>query len=209
MYSASFLLLVPHPLSVSIFSLTRMQPLPCRLVVIVTEARVILWDLTAKSCRELPKAAFDGKSPTCCAFLFLSGQVVPPGVPPQVMASPVLAVGASDGVVRLFQLSTLHPVAVMGSPHKSGVTQLTVTHAARRPYEVLAAGFVGGGVTTWEPFAKPLGVGRGNLVVPHVGDLKLHDKPVIGLAVGMVHEAPDAPLTLLMSAGEPLCGVWG
>ncbi len=44
---------------------------------LVCENKVLLWDLVSRSVREITsKASLDGKSPTCCAFLFLSGAQV-------------------------------------------------------------------------------------------------------------------------------------
>jgi hypothetical protein len=67
------------------------------------------------------------------------------------------------------------------------------------------AGFGGGSVATWEPFAKPLGSGRA-LVVSNRGDYKAHDKEVVGLAFATVNEAPDTPVQIAVSVGAT--SVW-
>ncbi len=132
-----------------------------------------------------------------------------------MLSSPVLALGCSDGQIRLFSASSLLPMGVLASNHKSAVTCLAVTHARGAAHEVVAAGFAGGSMATWEPMAKSLSVGR-NVAISPSGDHKSHDKEVVGLVNVCIDEAPTpaAPAgaagaaaqgggrrSLLMSAG--------
>ena len=83
-----------------------------RLLVVVCDHKVVLYDLLSKKPFEVTRAQLDGRAPTCVAFLFRGGPGAPGGAPPLdgVMASPVLAVGCSDGAVRLVHLATLRTV---------------------------------------------------------------------------------------------------
>lgn len=89
-------------------------PLPCcvcvsRLLVIVCENKLLLYDLNTRKPYEVSRAVLDGKAPSCVTFLFRGGRFSPGGQPDpdNLMTSPVLAVGCSDGVVRLLHLATL------------------------------------------------------------------------------------------------------
>lgn len=62
---------------------------------------VVLVDLASRICRELPRQALDNKAPTCCALLGMSPRTN------ALTASPLLAVGCNDGVVRLVHLQSL------------------------------------------------------------------------------------------------------
>ncbi len=44
--------------------------LPCRFLVIVCDAKVLLHDLSSKKSFEIGRQLLDGKTPTCIAFLF-------------------------------------------------------------------------------------------------------------------------------------------
>jgi hypothetical protein len=80
-----------------------------RLLVVVCENKVLLHDLNTRKPYEVPRAALDGKAPTCVCFLFRGGKHAPGGQPDanNLMTSPVLAIGCSDGMVRLLHLATL------------------------------------------------------------------------------------------------------
>lgn len=69
----------------------------------------MLYDQASRKSFEVPKASLEGKSPTCIAFLFRGGVHAPGGLPAvdALMTSPLLAVGCSDGFVRLVHLATL------------------------------------------------------------------------------------------------------
>ncbi|GBF88621.1 hypothetical protein Rsub_01336 [Raphidocelis subcapitata] len=123
-----------------------------RLLVIVCEAKVLLYDLASKKPFEVTKATLDGKSPTCVAFLFRGG----PGGPVSggagvdgMMASPLLAVGCADGVVRLVHLATLRVVGRLApsAGAKSGAITAVLALPSRAGYEGggAAAGSTGGG----------------------------------------------------------------
>ena len=123
-----------------------------RLLVLVCEGKVLLYDLASKKPFEVTKAALDGKSPTCVAFLFRGG----PGGPVSggsgvdgMMASPLLAVGCVDGVVRLVHLATLRVVGRLAptAGAKSGAITAVLTLPSRAGYEEGggAAGSTGSG----------------------------------------------------------------
>jgi hypothetical protein len=80
-----------------------------RLLVVVCEQKVMLYDLNARKPYELLRTQLDNKAPTCMTFLFRGGHNAPGGAPDasNLMTSPVLAIGCSDGVVRLLHLATL------------------------------------------------------------------------------------------------------
>lgn len=80
-----------------------------RLLVIVCENKLLLYDLNTRKPYEVSRAVLDGKAPNCVAFLFRGGRFSPGGQPDpgNLMTSPVLAVGCADGVVRLLHLATL------------------------------------------------------------------------------------------------------
>jgi hypothetical protein len=91
-----------------------------RLLVIVCENKLLLYDLNTRKPYEVPRAVLDGKAPSCVAILFRGGRFSPGGQPDpdNLMTSPVLAVGCADGVVRLLHLATLRvrvPEEGMGS----------------------------------------------------------------------------------------------
>jgi hypothetical protein len=77
--------------------------------VVVCEAKLLLHDMNTRKPFEVPRASLDNKTPTCVAFLFRGGPHAPGGQPgpAALMTSPVLAVGCSDGAVRLLHLATL------------------------------------------------------------------------------------------------------
>eukprot|EP00879_Flechtneria_rotunda_P015684 GHRR01016406.1.p2 GENE.GHRR01016406.1~~GHRR01016406.1.p2 ORF type:complete len:167 (+),score=45.61 GHRR01016406.1:929-1429(+) len=81
----------------------------CRLLVVVCENKVLLNDLNTRKSFEVQRAVLDNKSPTCVTFLFRGGHNAPGGQPDadNLMTSPVLAIGCSDGSVRLLHLATL------------------------------------------------------------------------------------------------------
>lgn len=86
--------------------------LPCslhRLLVVVCENKLLLYDLNTRKPYEVSRAVLDGKAPSCVSFLFRGGRFAPGGQPDpnSLMTSPVLAVGCADGVVRLMHLATL------------------------------------------------------------------------------------------------------
>jgi hypothetical protein len=87
--------------------------------VVVCDNKVVLQDIITKKVQELPKALFDGKSPTCLEFLFRGGQYAPGPSNPlnNLLASPVLAFGCSDGGVRLVSLDDLRVCGRAGGCH--------------------------------------------------------------------------------------------
>lgn len=80
-----------------------------RLLVVVCENKLLLYDLNTRKPYEVSRAVLDGKAPSCVCFLFRGGRFAPGGQPEPdaLMTSPVLAVGCADGVVRLLHLATL------------------------------------------------------------------------------------------------------
>lgn len=76
---------------------------------VVCENKVLLYDLNTRKPYEIARTVLDNKTPTCVCFLFKGGQYAPGGQPDadNLMTSPVLAIGCSDGVVRLLHLATL------------------------------------------------------------------------------------------------------
>lgn len=71
--------------------------------------KVVLQDIITKKTRELPKAVLEGKSPTTLEFLFRGGTYapVPSNRASNLMQTPVLAFGCSDGAVRMVVLDGL------------------------------------------------------------------------------------------------------
>ncbi len=129
----------------------------------------------------------------------------PPNKGPQVMAVPILAIGSSEGLVRLFSLASLACVAVLQSGHKTAVTSLTVAPAARgAAHEAVVACFASGNMTTWEPYAKPLGVGR-TMAVNARADQKMHDKEVTGCVLAVIDETPGEQQTVMVTTGACVC----
>lgn len=84
------------------------SPLPCaRLLIIACENKLLVVDLASRRVLDLGKGVFEGKAPTAVAFLFRGASHHAPALSPrgqQVLDSPVLAVGCSDGIVRCIQL---------------------------------------------------------------------------------------------------------
>lgn len=97
-----------------------------RLLVVVCENKVLLHDLNTRKPYEVPRAALDGKSPTCVSFLFRGGKHAPGGQPDanSLMTSPVLAIGCSDGAVRLLHLATLRVIGKLVGNHKAAISCL-------------------------------------------------------------------------------------
>ncbi|KAF6235943.1 hypothetical protein COO60DRAFT_484505 [Scenedesmus sp. NREL 46B-D3] len=97
-----------------------------RLLVVVCENKVLLHDLNTRKPYEVPRAALDGKAPTCVCFLFRGGKHTPGGQPDasNLMTSPVLAIGCSDGVVRLLHLATLRVIGKLVGNHKASISCL-------------------------------------------------------------------------------------
>jgi len=85
-----------------------------RLLVVVCDNKVVLYDLLSKKPFEVTKAQLDGRTPTCVGFLFRGSKQGAAGGgsggPAGMMSSPLLAIGCSDGVVRLVHLATLRVV---------------------------------------------------------------------------------------------------
>ena len=46
-----------------------------RLLVVVCDLKVLLYEVGSKHVREVSKVALEGKSASCCAFLLLGGKV--------------------------------------------------------------------------------------------------------------------------------------
>jgi hypothetical protein len=63
---------------------------------------------------------------SCCSTVpvYMQASPSPGGC---VLPSPVLAIGCSDGIVRLLHLASLRTFARLVSSHKSSLTSLTVT----------------------------------------------------------------------------------
>eukprot|EP00882_Tetradesmus_deserticola_P013491 GHRQ01014323.1.p1 GENE.GHRQ01014323.1~~GHRQ01014323.1.p1 ORF type:complete len:313 (+),score=121.23 GHRQ01014323.1:1162-2100(+) len=97
-----------------------------RLLVVVCENKVLLHDSNTRKPYEVPRATLDGKAPTCACFLFRGGKHTPGGRPDadNLMASPVLAIGCSDGVVRLLHLATLRVIGKLVGNHKASINCL-------------------------------------------------------------------------------------
>ncbi|KAJ9527782.1 hypothetical protein QJQ45_000340 [Haematococcus lacustris] len=169
-----------------------------RLVVVAAEQKVLVWDLVSGRVREVPRPALDGKAPTCLAVLLLGGQ----SSSSPVLPHPLLAVGCSDGVVRVLGLSSLRPIARLVSPHKSSLTSLLATAAPGGRWEQVTGCFQGGSMVVWEPLAQPLGGGLGSVVdVGPRADGKVHDKEVVGCCQLTAAQAPDHSHSLIITAG--------
>eukprot|EP00879_Flechtneria_rotunda_P011556 GHRR01012070.1.p1 GENE.GHRR01012070.1~~GHRR01012070.1.p1 ORF type:complete len:387 (+),score=140.43 GHRR01012070.1:185-1345(+) len=97
-----------------------------RLLVVVCENKVLLNDLNTRKSFEVQRAVLDNKSPTCVTFLFRGGHNAPGGQPDadNLMTSPVLAIGCSDGSVRLLHLATLRVIGKLVGSHKATITCL-------------------------------------------------------------------------------------
>jgi hypothetical protein len=107
-----------------------------RLLVIVCENKLLLYDLNTRKPYEVPRVVLDGKAPSCVAFLFRGGRFSPGGQPDpdNLMTSPVLAVGCSDGVVRLLHLATLRVCAPgAGVGVKGGIIILGTSRSMHSP----------------------------------------------------------------------------
>eukprot|EP00878_Enallax_costatus_P007526 GHUV01007882.1.p1 GENE.GHUV01007882.1~~GHUV01007882.1.p1 ORF type:complete len:370 (+),score=87.34 GHUV01007882.1:171-1280(+) len=98
-----------------------------RLLVVVCENKILLYDLNTRKPYEVPRAVLDNKTPTCVTFLFRGGQYAPGGQPDadNLMTSPVLAIGCSDGAVRLLHLATLRVVGKLVGNHKASISCLS------------------------------------------------------------------------------------
>jgi hypothetical protein len=140
-----------------------------RLLVAVADSKVVLYDLLSKKPFEVTKAQLDGRSPTSVAFLFRGGPHAPGGsgaADPagSMMASPVLAVGCSDGVVRLVHLATLRVVGRLapGAGYKASAVTALLVLPSRQGHAgatgTPAAGPTGGGGAA---AAGPTGGGGG------------------------------------------------
>ncbi|KAG2453326.1 hypothetical protein HYH02_001550 [Chlamydomonas schloesseri] len=160
-----------------------------RLLVIACENKVLVVDLASRRLIELGKGVFEGRSPTCLAFLFKAGLHTggslggaAPSVSSQVSAaalaaagarggsgrgggwlldSPVLAVGCSDGIVRCLQIFPVKPVVRLMSAHKTAVVAMAVMGVRGQRFETLAVGHQGGSVALFEPMGRAAGGGSG------------------------------------------------
>jgi hypothetical protein len=113
-----------------------------RLLVIVCDSKVVLYDLLSKKPFEVTKAQLEGRTPTSIAFLFRGGPHAPGrggGAAPAdgMMPSPILAVGCSDGVVRLVHLATLRVVGrlVTAAGQKTGAVTCVLTLPSQQGYK--------------------------------------------------------------------------
>jgi hypothetical protein len=175
-----------------------------RLLVVVADNKVVLFDLLSKKPFEVGKATLDGKSPTCVAFLFRGGPHAPGG-PTGVdgmMASPILAVGCSDGAVRLVHLATLRLVGRLmpSAAHKSAaITCVSALpskqgHAGGEPAAAAAAaaaGRTGGGAAAGGSRAAAAAAAAGSTFVAS------HDLVVAGDTSGalLLWDPFDRPST--------------
>jgi hypothetical protein len=80
-----------------------------RYLIVVCEAKVIVLDLQSSGCKELTKAQLDGKSPCDVSMLYMGGPRyrVHGQNERQMMPLPLMAVGLSDGSIRLVALATM------------------------------------------------------------------------------------------------------
>ena len=125
-----------------------------RLLVVVADGKVVLYDLLSKKPFEVTRAALDGRSPTCVAFLFRGGPGGPGGAPPAdgMMASPVLAVGLQRRRrARLIHLATLRPLGRLVPP--AGRKSASITAVVALPSQQGARGGGGAGSGSFGPGA--------------------------------------------------------
>ncbi|KAG2438819.1 hypothetical protein HXX76_005360 [Chlamydomonas incerta] len=170
-----------------------------RLLVVACENKVLVVDLASRRVIELGRGVFEGRSPTCVAFLFKAGLHTGgslggagPSVSSQVSAaallaaaggsagsgrgggwlldSPVLAVGCADGIVRCLQIFPVKPVVRLMSAHKTAVVAMAVMGVRGQRFETLAVGHQGGSVALFEPMGRAAGAAGGGGGAGGTGD---------------------------------------
>jgi hypothetical protein len=258
-----------------------------RLLAVVCENKVLLHDLASRRGYDIPRAALEGKAPTCVAFLLRGGAHSPGGgvdgdagqqpcggaparvrvaaaaaaataaaaaaagsssssavapqqqqqqqqsrrqqqqqqqqqpssstphplateddrrrasLPDALMSSPVLAIGCSDGAVRLIHLATLRPVGKLvpapmsskgggggGGSSGAAVTALASHADARTGGDLLFGGDASGALHCWDPWALPLHPERE--ILPRQALPGAHDKAVSALLIVPGPESPAA-----------------
>ncbi|KAG2499410.1 hypothetical protein HYH03_002984 [Edaphochlamys debaryana] len=206
-----------------------------RLLLIACEAKLLVVDLVSRRVLELGRGVFEGKAPTCLAFLFRAGvhagagsqggagQHGPGGagvggaggslLPASrtggwLLESPVVAVGCADGIVRCVQLFPVKPVVRLMSSHKTAVVAMGVLGVRGQRLEALAVGHQGGSVALFEPMGRaPSSLNEG--LGPRA-DVKAHDGLLPGsLVLAPVMEDPETTRCLMFSAGSDhrVCGL--
>ncbi|GAX81639.1 hypothetical protein CEUSTIGMA_g9067.t1 [Chlamydomonas eustigma] len=165
-----------------------------RSLLIVCESKIVVLDLLTKKVEEVAKSALEGKSATCASFLFLGGQALPGAANgTTVMRRPAVAVGLSDGTVKILQHSSWQLIMRLVSTHKSSIQCIATFQSRGVPWEQVVVGHSYGSLASWEPFSHSLSQG-GDMSCK--SDCKAHDKEVVGMALMCVQEAVEGKRTL-------------
>eukprot|EP00798_Chlamydomonas_sp_ICE-L_P023774 gene23774-9333_t len=157
-----------------------------RLLVAVCESKVMVYDLLTRHVNEIGKITLEGKTPTCVSFLFMPGQAFG-SRGTGVMPSPVLAIGCSDGIVRLVQLGSL----------KSGIACVSTFIVPGTSWEQVVVGHSSGSIAAWEPFSH--GISSTVSDCTSKSDIKGHDKDVVGMGLVCVKENAELPSSMLFT----------
>eukprot|EP00200_Dunaliella_tertiolecta_P012552 CAMPEP_0202375576 /NCGR_PEP_ID=MMETSP1127-20130417/6232_1 /ASSEMBLY_ACC=CAM_ASM_000462 /TAXON_ID=3047 /ORGANISM="Dunaliella tertiolecta, Strain CCMP1320" /LENGTH=1080 /DNA_ID=CAMNT_0048973105 /DNA_START=121 /DNA_END=3360 /DNA_ORIENTATION=- len=177
-----------------------------RLLVVVCDLKVLLYELGSKHVREVPKAVLEGKSAQCCAFLLLGGKASSSQDSP-LLPCPVLALGCTDGIVRMFSLSTLKPVGRLAGAHKSPVVSMAVMGMRGGVDESVLVAHEGGNVQRFAPsnaLYRAMASGGADVrdVAPIRVSVKAHKDNIQSMAVMATAESPEAtPGRIVVTCG--------
>ncbi|KAF5842016.1 hypothetical protein DUNSADRAFT_9897 [Dunaliella salina] len=177
-----------------------------RLLVAVCDLKVLLYELGSKHVREVPKVSLDGKSAVCCAFLLLGGKASRSQDSP-LLPSPVLALGCTDGIVRMLSLATLKTVGRLAGPHKSPVVSLVVIGMRGGAEESILVAHEGGNVQRFTPSsALYKAMTSGGAAVVDVAPIKVtskaHKDNIQSMAVMATAESPETtPGRMVVTCG--------
>eukprot|EP00210_Caulerpa_lentillifera_P003705 g3538.t1 len=160
-----------------------------RWLIIVCENKILFYDLASHNSRELSKTALDSKNPVCVSIL-------PNNPKSEDLDDVLIAIGCTDGTIRLVYFSTLKTVVKLGYK-SSAVTTLMSVHVS--PVSTLiVSGSQEGSVYLWDPF--PAVAGSSTTSLPPVStSAKAHDGEVVSLSIG--HWSLESPTLAVFSLG--------
>lgn len=145
-----------------------------RWLVIVCENKILFYDFLSHNSRELTKTALDSKNPVSISLL--------PNNPQSADLDDVLiAIGCTDGTIRLVSFSTLKTVVKLG--YKSSSVTCLKSIQMSPVSTLVVSGSQEGSVYLWDPF--PTVAGSVSTSLPPVStSAKAHDGEVVSLTVG-------------------------
>ncbi|GMH44514.1 hypothetical protein BSKO_12466 [Bryopsis sp. KO-2023] len=167
-----------------------------RWLIVVCDNKVVLHDMISHASKEISKLALEGKNPAVVTTLVAPGSL---------SGDPILAVGCSDGGIRLLSLTSLTVIGKLGQGQKaSHVNSLMTLHLTSKLTRLISGG-LDGTMCVWDPF--PNGRTLPNSLTPPSVTLKAHEGEVTGIELTHGPEEGSLP-RILTIGGDRTCAAW-